>query len=145
RAGMGAAAVISHFVSPRAFRHNHRRTMKARWIWLSLATVLSLGCSAKKHLTADQYFTDATQSFREGALGLAIDQFHELLDQYPFSQYNEEAELRIAHAQYLQGNHPEAVVALADFQRRHPTSPNLAFVGYYLGMCYVRQMGTIDR
>ena len=76
---------------------------------------------------------------------LAIDEYHELLDQYPFSEHNEEAELKIAHAQYLSGNYPEAVVALTDFQRRHPTSPHLPLVGYYLGMCYVQQMGTIDR
>jgi outer membrane protein assembly factor BamD len=128
----------SNVQSPKAIRG-------ARWACLPLIALLCVGCGAKKHLTADQYFTNATQSFHDGALALAIDQFHELLDQYPFSQYNEEAELRIAHAQYLSGNYPEAVVALADFQRRHPTSPHLPFVGYYLGMCYVRQMTTIDR
>ena len=111
---------------------------------LALAVALA-GCAPKKHLTADQYFHEATEDFRSGSLVLAIDQFHELLDQYPFSQYNEEAELKIAHAQYLSGSYLEAVVALTDFQRRHPTSPNLPFVGYYLGMCYARQMGTIDR
>jgi outer membrane protein assembly factor BamD len=114
-------------------------------VCFAIVAVLCVGCSAKKHLTADEYFTNATQGFHDGALGIAIDQYHELLDQYPFSQYNEEAELRIAQAQYLSGNYPEAVVALADFQRRHPTSPYLPFVGYSLGMCYVQQMSTIDR
>jgi outer membrane protein assembly factor BamD len=104
-----------------------------------------LGCSAKKHLTADQYFHEASDNFHNGAYTLAVDQFHELLDQYPFSQYNEEAEIRIAHAQYLLGNYVEAIVAFTDFQRRHPTSPYLPFVGYYLGMCYASQLTTIDR
>jgi outer membrane protein assembly factor BamD len=119
--------------------------MKTRWASVLLLAAVSAGCAAKKHLTADQYFHDATQSFRSGALGLAVDQYHELLDQYPFSAYNEEAELKIAHAQYLSGNYAEAIVALTDFQRRHPTSPQLPFVGYYLGMCYVQQMRTTDR
>jgi len=119
--------------------------MKIRWLSLCVAAALCVGCAAKKHLTADQYFNEATQDFRTGALTPAIEQFHELLDQYPFSQYNEEAELKIAHAQYLSGDYAEAVVALSDFQRRHPTSPHLPFVGYYLGMCYVRQMTTTDR
>ncbi len=112
---------------------------------VGLLAIVVVGCSAKKHLTADQYFTEATENFRTGALAVATDEFHELLDQYPFSQYNEEAELKIAHAQYLSGNYTEAIVALTDFQRRHPTSPLLPFVGYYLGMCYVQQMVTIDR
>jgi len=104
-----------------------------------------VGCAAKKHLTADQYFREASDNFRGEAFTLAVDQFHELLDQYPFSQYNEEAELRIAHAQYMLGNYAEAIVAFTDFQRRHPTSPQLPFVGYYLGMCYAKQLRSIDR
>jgi outer membrane protein assembly factor BamD len=103
-----------------------------------------VGCAPAKPRTAAEYFTDANTRFRQGALTMAIDEFHELLDQHPFSEHNEEAELKIAHAQYLSGNYAEAVVALSDFQRRHPTSPHLPFVGYYLGMCYVKQMGSID-
>jgi outer membrane protein assembly factor BamD len=120
--------------------------MQTRWIIsLALAAALCGGCSSKRHLTADQYFQEANDNFRHGALLPAVEEFHELLDQHPFSEYNEEAELKIAHAQYLAGNYPEAIVALTDFQRRHPTSPHLPFVGYCLGMCYAQQMGTIDR
>lgn len=110
-----------------------------------LLCLVVVGCAGKKHLTADEYFHQANDNFRQGAYALSIEEFHELLDQYPFSQYNEEAELKVAHAQYLAGSYPEAVVALTDFQRRHPTSPHLPFVGYYLGLCYVEQMRTTDR
>jgi outer membrane protein assembly factor BamD len=119
--------------------------MKGTHLAVFVVAISVAGCSAKKHLTADQYFHEASDSFRTGAFTLAVEQFHELLDQYPFSQYNEEAELKIAHAHYLSGSYPEAIVAFTDFQRRHPTSPHLPFVGYYLGMCYAKQMSTIDR
>jgi outer membrane protein assembly factor BamD len=119
--------------------------MKHTRVAAVLIVVGLLGCAAKKRLTADQYFREASDNFRQGYFTLAVDQFHELLDQYPFNQYNEEAEIRIAHAQYLLGNYAEAIVAFTDFQRRHPTSPYLPFVGYYEGMCYAKQMGTIDR
>lgn len=119
--------------------------MKKRSIAWILALAALTGCAGKKHLEADEYFGNATDHFREGALTLAIDEYHELLDQYPFSEHNEEAELKIAHAHYLAANYPEAIVALTDFQRRHPTSAQLPFVGYSLGMCYVQQMGTYDR
>jgi outer membrane protein assembly factor BamD len=112
--------------------------------WILVVFVLA-GCAAKQHLTADEYFNQATERYRSGALTVAIDNYHELLDQYPFSEYNEEAELKIAHAHYLEGNYAEAIVALTDFQRRHPTSAQLPFVGYLLGMCYVQQMCTADR
>ncbi|MFI5397992.1 MAG: outer membrane protein assembly factor BamD [Candidatus Binatia bacterium] len=119
--------------------------MKATRLAVFAIAVSFIGCAAKKHLTADQDFHEASDSFRTGAFSLAVEQFHELLDQYPFSQYNEEAELKIAHAHYLSGSYAEAIVAFTDFQRRHPTSPHLPFVGYYLGMCYAKQMSTIDR
>jgi outer membrane protein assembly factor BamD len=119
--------------------------MKHTHVAAGLIALGLFGCAAKKHLTADQYFHEASNNFRGGAFTLAIDQFHELLDQYPFSQYNEEAEMRIAHAHYLLGRYAEAIAAFTDFQRRHPTSPQLPFVGYYLGMCYAKQLGTVDR
>ncbi len=119
--------------------------MKLPSIASLLVVAVLAGCEAKKHLSADEYFKEATERYRSGALTVAIDNYHELLDQYPFSEYNEEAELKIAHAHYLEGNYAEAIVALTDFQRRHPTSSQLPFVGYLLGMCYVQQMGTADR
>jgi outer membrane protein assembly factor BamD len=119
-----------------------------RLVVLAVGGLLCLcqcSCGAKKTLSADEYFKAADDDFRHGSLTPAIEQYRELLDQHPFSEYSEEAELRIAHAQYLDQDYAAAIVSLSDFQRRHPTSPYLPFVGYYLGMCYAQQMGTIDR
>lgn len=88
---------------------------------------------------------NADDMFRSGAYGLAIENYREMIDQYPFDEQTEEAELRIAHAHYLNQSYIEAIAAFTDFQRRHPTSPFLPFVGYELGMAYKQQMGTIDR
>jgi len=95
--------------------------------------------------TAAQYLERATKSMQERSYDLAIEQYRGLLDQYPFSEHTEQAEFEIAHAQYLKGACPEAVGSLNDFQRRHPTSPHLAMVGYMLGQCYHRQMRPPDR
>lgn len=119
--------------------------MKVALPVLLVAAILVSGCAAKKTKTAPEYFADAQREYRSGAYGLAVEQFRELLDQHPFSEEAEEAELRIAHAHYLGEDYPAAIVALSDFQRRHPTSEHLPLVGYLLGMSYVHQMGTIDR
>lgn len=118
-----------------------RRTL--RWIGL-IAFVLG-GCTAKRQLTAEQYFDLGNRYLREGAYQASVEQYRELLDQYPFSEHSEEAELKIAHGHYLNGSCPEAVAAFADFQRRHPTSPHLAFAGYLIGRCYEAQMHPADR
>jgi len=117
-----------------------------KYVLVALLAVLALcSCASKKTLSADQYFTQANEDFRIGALAPAIESYRELLDQHPFSEYSEEAEVRIAQAQYLNEDYAAAIVSLTDFQRRHPTSPHLPFVGYCLGMCYANQMGTLDR
>ena len=107
--------------------------------------VAASGCGLKKKLTAFEYFGHARDEFQEGAYQLAIQDYRELLDQYPFSDQAEEAELGIAYAHFMAGNYAEAVAAFTDFQRRHPTSPYLPFVGYTLGQCYARQMNPVDR
>jgi outer membrane protein assembly factor BamD len=115
---------------------------------VALACLLALAlcsCAAKTTRSADEYFTEASNDFRTGALAPAIEEYRELLDQHPFSEYTEEAELRIAEAQYLNEDYAAAIVSLTDFHRRQPTSPYLPFDGNYLGMCYAKQMGTVDR
>jgi outer membrane protein assembly factor BamD len=103
------------------------------------------GCGPKKVLSAEEYFTQASNDFHDGAYQLAVEKYRELLDQHPFSEYSEEAELKIAHAHYLNHSCPEAIASFADFQRRHPTSPYLPFAQFLLGQCYEQQMQPPDR
>ncbi len=103
------------------------------------------GCAAEQHLTADQYFDEASSNFQAGAYPRSVELYREMLDQYPFSPHSEDAELLIGHAHYLNNSCPEAVAVFTDFQRRHPTSPYLPFVAYLLGRCYEKQMRPADR
>jgi outer membrane protein assembly factor BamD len=104
------------------------------------ATLPWTGCGDKKPLSADQYYNEAESHMRDGAYPLAIESYRELLDQHPFSEHTEEAELRIGVAHYENNACPEAIAAFSDFQRRHPTSPYLSLVGYLIGECHERQM-----
>jgi outer membrane protein assembly factor BamD len=82
---------------------------------------------------------------RYGSYTQAIEGYKALLDEHPFSEHSEEAELQIGVAQYKDNACPEASASLTDFQRRHPTSPYLPMVGYLLGQCAELQMRTADR
>jgi outer membrane protein assembly factor BamD len=114
--------------------------------WLVLVILFAgAGCATKNRLSADEYFKQASLNLRDGAYELAVEQYRELLDQHPFSEYSEEAELKIAHAHYLKGSCREAIATLSDFQRRHPTSPYLPLVGYLLGRCYEAEIRPPDR
>ncbi len=111
-----------------------------------VAIALLAGCSAKKEkLSADEYYNQASEAFAKKNYPVAVTGYKELLDQYPFSDHAEEAELRIAHAQYKSHHYPEAIASFNDFQRMHPMSPHLAEVYFLLGKSYMDQMTTTDR
>ncbi len=113
---------------------------------LAISTVLMLlGCASRKPSSADEYFAVASEHLSNGAYSMAVEQFRELLDQYPFSEHSEEAELKIAQALYMDGSCPEAIAAFTDFQRRHPTSPHLPLVGFLIGQCHEQRMRPPDR
>jgi outer membrane protein assembly factor BamD len=120
--------------------------MRSAILRAGLAVALLAGCSPKQpQRSASEYFESATSDYRSGGFARAIEQYRELIDQHPFSDVADEAELRIAHAYFLTEDYTAAIIALTDFQRRHPTSEHLPLVGYLLGMCYVRQMTGVDR
>ncbi len=117
-----------------------------RLVTLLVALALIAGCGGNKpKLSADDYYKQASEAFTKHNYDVAVTHYKELLDQYPFSDHAEEAELRIAHAQYKSKHYPEAIAAFNDFQRMHPMSAHLPEVYYLLGKSYMDQMTTTDR
>ncbi len=112
---------------------------------LALAVLSLTACGNPPKLNADAYYREATEAFQHKNYDVAIKQYKGLLDNFPFSDHAEEAELRIAHAHYKSKQYPEAIAAFNDFQRMHPLSPHLPEVYYLLGKSYMDQMTTVDR
>ena len=57
-----------------------------------VAIGLLVGCSAKKEkLGADEYYKNATEAFTKENYPVAVNNYKDLLDQYPFSEHAEEA------------------------------------------------------
>jgi outer membrane protein assembly factor BamD len=112
-----------------------------------LAAALLAGCAATKKpvVPAEQLWKEGNQAFSDEAWELAVERYKALLDQHPFDPNAEEAELKIAQAHYLAHRYAEAIAAFGDFERMHPTSPNLPLVEYHLGMAYLAQASTSDR
>lgn len=104
-----------------------------------------LGCASKRALSAEETHAQASEHFDSGAYELAIESYKELLDQHPFTEHAADAELKMAQAYYSMGRYAEATAAFSDFERMHPTSPQVPVVTYYLGMAYLKQMRPEDR
>ncbi|MBI3767463.1 MAG: outer membrane protein assembly factor BamD [Deltaproteobacteria bacterium] len=117
-----------------------------RLVTILVTLALVAGCSeSKPKVSADEYYKEASEAFTKKNYEVAVNRYKELLDQYPFSDHAEEAELEIAHAQYKNKHYPEAIAAFNDFQRMHPMSPHLPEVYFLLGKSYMDQMTTTDR
>ena len=108
--------------------------------------LVAFGCASKKPIIPpEKLWGEAETAFHDEAYEVAVERYKALLDQHPFDPRAEEAELKIAQSHYLAQRYAEAIAAFGDFERMHPTSSQLPFVEYHLGMSYLSQSSTSDR
>jgi outer membrane protein assembly factor BamD len=118
-----------------------------RFLLILVASALlpATACSLRQKPTGEDYYAQGQLDFAQKEYQAAIENYQHVIDQFPFSPYAEEAEMKIGLAYYQQKDYAEAIGALDDFQRMHPTSQNLELVSYYIGMSYYDQMGREDQ
>ena len=120
--------------------------MRRRALGALAVALVAFGCASKKPIIPpEKLWGEAETAFHDEAYELAVDRYKALLDQHPFDARAEEAELKIAQSHYLAQRYAEAIAAFGDFERMHPTSAQLPFVEYHLGMSYLAQSSTSDR
>ncbi len=110
----------------------------------ALCVALS-ACSIKKPPTGEDYYQQAQLNYTNKEYHAAIENYQYVVDKYPFSPYAEESEMKIGLAYYKDKDYAQAIAALDDFQRMHPTSKNLQLVSYYIAMSYFDQVGREDQ
>ncbi len=94
---------------------------------------------------AEAIFNQAIDHVKNKKYARAIIQFEKVRDEFPFSAQAVESELKIAEAQYLNKQYPEAALGFKDFLALHPTNKNIPFVIYHLGLVHFDQFTSIDR
>src|SRR5262249_38819191 len=116
---------------------------------LAIATALALlstsACGLRQKPTGEDYYAQGQANFADHEYKAAVENYQKLIDQFPFSPYEEDAELKIGLAYYQQKDYAEAIASLDDFQRMHPTSKKLDLVTYYIAMSYYDQIGREDQ
>src|SRR5579871_1173784 len=116
-------------------------------LFLVACTLCALvsACSVRKPPTGEDYYQQAHLNYTNKEYHAAIENYQYVVDKYPFSPYAEESEMKIGLAYYKDKDYAQAVAALDDFQRMHPTSKNLQLVSYYIAMSYFDQVGREDQ
>jgi outer membrane protein assembly factor BamD len=111
----------------------------------TLLLPLLASCSSDKVLSDKDFHESALEAMEKGSYDLATQDFERLLEEYPFSDYSEDAQLKLGQAHYQNKEYAEAIASFQDFQRMHPTNPNLGLTEYYTALSYMDQMGADDR
>jgi len=120
-----------------------------RRLALLLAACFALCVSAcavhQQTPTGQNYYLLGQQAFATHDYKGAAIYFQKLIDQYPFSPYAEDAELKIGLSEYQQKHYAEAISSLGDFEKMHPTSKQIELASYYLAMAHYDQIGRPDQ
>lgn len=134
--------------------------MEARFFVVAAAAGLTLACAT----TPEPVFEDvapAEELFEKGASALegtrilwvyrrvdyltAIEIFQSIIDNYPYSEYAVEAELKIADAYFDDGKAEEALSYYRDFSDLHPAHPKVPYTIYRSALCHETQVEGIER
>jgi outer membrane protein assembly factor BamD len=109
---------------------------------------LSWGCALfreKKELNAEQNYNLGLEQFQDEDYSDAIPYFQKILENYPFSIYAIQAELKIAESYFYDEKYVEALVHLQGFEELHPTNDQIPYVIWMKASSYYEQFSSIDR
>ena len=120
-------------------------------IVICLACLIFLaGCggslsNVRQEKTPQQLADTGMMEFKKGNYKKAAAAFENLRNWYPFSEYAELAELKIADAYFMEEAYPEAIAEYESFRELHPRNKAISHVLYRIGLSYYNQVKTIDR
>ena len=107
-----------------------RRTVAASCLLFALA------CAALSAQEAESLYSSATRAFQGGLYLMAARSLRQLAEQYPEHPLADDAEYLEGLAAYYQQEYPRLITIFKDFPRRHPQSPFLAQLPFWLGTCH---------
>lgn len=129
-----------------------------RWllrVYIGFLTALllstGLGCGwfgfgqKKADRPPDVLAQEGVQKMKSGKYADAVESFEKIRDRYPYSQEATLAELKVADAKYFNKKYDEALQDYKNFEKLHPSHPQIPYVIYQQGLCNYRQRTTIDR
>jgi outer membrane protein assembly factor BamD len=131
------------------------------WIGIALAgcLVLSVACSEKEPTfeeikPADELYAEGLKTL-EGRRILwmfdlinydkAIETFQAIIDNYPYSDFEQKALLKIADSYYDDARYEEALAYYQDFADLHPAHAKVPYTLLRAAQCHFNQIESIDR
>ncbi len=117
-------------------------------IFLVILVVLMSACAAVEPpppADPNEITARAMDYFNRGRYSSALQDFQQVRDFFPFSQYSLLAELKSADCYFYKNEVAEALVLYEEFESKHPTNEAMPYVLFQIGMCHYKRIDTIDR
>jgi len=92
-----------------------------------------------------ELMSEGSAKLEKGDYEASTEAFQKIKDRYPYSKFAVEAELKMADSLYKREEFDQAYDAYKEFERLHPKNKDIPYVIYQEGMCFFRQITTIDR
>ncbi len=129
---------------------NFRRIKAIFYILLLFGAVSLLsGCASgpKREIqkSPQEMYNEGLKLLQKKKYERAGEAFQRLKEEHPLSSYTPLAELRIADALFFNKSYAEAINQYEEFRKLHPLHSEVPYAIYQMGMCYFKQMLSIDR
>ena len=95
--------------------------------------------------TPEALMNEGIDAYQRKKYSKAIEAFQKMKDRFPYNQYAIVAELKLADSYYLNKDYALAATAYKEFEKLHPANEIIPYIIFQLGMCYFKEMPTIDR
>ncbi len=95
--------------------------------------------------TPEGLYNNGVDALHGGRYALAVTQFENIQQNFPYSGYTANAQLLEGYAYYLQNQYSDAVQQINRFLQLHPTSGDAAYAYYLRALCYYEQIADIQR
>ncbi len=103
------------------------------------------GIFGKKKASSDfALYEKGCIAFENKKYSKAIKYFKKLKNNFPFSPYAIDGELKLAEAYFLKGKLEDAEITYKEFESLHPGDKNIPFVLFRIGLINFKQFKSID-
>jgi len=119
-------------------------------VLMALILLLLAGCATQKgsvkgYRNAAEMYEDGVRMYHSVHYEDAEKIFEDLMERYPLSQYALDGEIMLADVLYADEKYDEARVYYTDFVALHPSHPKASYAMFQKGMCYFRNILSVDR
>ena len=125
-------------------------TLKSIEPWNGDAKSIQADAAANKaadpaNTPVEQLYNNGVDALNAKRYALAVTQFDDVEQYYPYSSWSTNAQLMHGYSEYLQNHYSDAIPVLDRFIQLHPTNRDIAYAYYLRALSYYEQIADISR